>query len=51
MPRWKAASWYQSLNLSQEGLFVGTVVDFEVKADPPSGKAPPARGVRRRVTV
>ena len=29
----------------------GTVVDFQVKAEPPSGKAPPARGVRRRVTV
>jgi len=32
-------------------LAEGTVVDFQVKADPPPGKAPPARGVRRRVTV
>jgi cold shock CspA family protein len=32
-------------------LAEGTVVDFQVKADPPSGKAPPARDVRRRVTV
>jgi len=32
-------------------LAEGTVVDFQVKADPPSGKAPPARSVRRRVTV
>jgi len=29
----------------------GTVVDFQVKAEPPAGKAPPARAVRRRVTV
>ena len=28
-------------------LAEGTVVDFEVKADPPPGKAPPARNVRR----
>ena len=29
----------------------GTYVDFQVKAEPPAGKAPPARDVRRRVTV
>jgi len=32
-------------------LAEGTYVDFQVKADPPPGKAPPARNVRRRVTV
>ncbi len=32
-------------------LAEGTVVDFQVKAETPAGKAPPARGVRRRVTV
>lgn len=32
-------------------LAEGTYVDFQVKADPPAGKAPPARSVRRRVTV
>ena len=32
-------------------LAEGTYVDFQVKAEPPSGKAPPARNVRRRVTV
>ena len=29
-------------------LAEGELVDFEVKADPPAGKAPPARLVRRR---
>src|SRR5262245_15744126 len=29
----------------------GAVVDFQVKAEPPAGKAPPARSVRRRVAV
>lgn len=29
----------------------GTYVDFEVKAEPPAGKAPPVRNVRRRVAV
>jgi cold shock CspA family protein len=32
-------------------LAEGTYVDFQVKAEPPAGKAPPARKVRRRVTV
>jgi cold shock CspA family protein len=32
-------------------LAEGTYVDFQVKAEPPPGKAPPARNVRRRVTV
>src|SRR5262245_42972066 len=32
-------------------LAEGTYVDFQVKADPPAGKAPPARNVRRRVAV
>lgn len=32
-------------------LAEGTYVDFQVKAEPPAGKAPPARNVRRRVTV
>jgi cold shock CspA family protein len=32
-------------------LAEGTYVDFQVKSDPPAGKAPPARNVRRRVTV
>jgi cold shock CspA family protein len=32
-------------------LAEGTYVDFQVKAEPPAGKAPPARDVRRRVTV
>lgn len=32
-------------------LAEGTVVDFLVKAEPPAGKAPPARDVRRRLTV
>jgi len=32
-------------------LSEGTYVDFQVKDDPPAGKAPPARNVRRRVTV
>jgi len=32
-------------------LAEGTYVDFQVKADPPPGKAPPARNVRRRVAV
>ncbi len=32
-------------------LAEGTYVDFQVKAEPPPGKAPPARNVRRRVAV
>jgi cold shock CspA family protein len=32
-------------------LAEGTWVDFQVKAEPPAGKAPPVRNVRRRVTV
>ena len=32
-------------------LAEGTIVDFLVKADPPAGKAPPARDIRRRDTV
>ena len=32
-------------------LAEGTYVDFQVKAEPPAGKAPPARNVRRRDTV
>jgi cold shock CspA family protein len=32
-------------------LAEGTAVDFLVKAEPPAGKAPPARDVRRRVAV
>lgn len=32
-------------------LAEGTIVDFEVKAEPPPGKAPPARNVRRKVAV
>jgi cold shock CspA family protein len=32
-------------------LAEGTYVDFQVKAEPPAGKAPPARNGRRRVTV
>ena len=32
-------------------LAEGTYVDFQVKAESPSGKAPPARNVRRRVAV
>jgi cold shock CspA family protein len=32
-------------------LAEGTYVDFQVKSEPPPGKAPPARNVRRRVTV
>jgi cold shock CspA family protein len=32
-------------------LAEGTYVDFQVKAEPPAGKAPPARNVRRRVAV
>ncbi len=32
-------------------LSEGTIVDFEVKADAPAGKAPPARNVRRKVAV
>jgi cold shock CspA family protein len=32
-------------------LAEGTWVDFQVKAGPPPGKAPPARNVRRRVAV
>ena len=32
-------------------LAEGTYVDFQVKSEPPAGKAPPARNVRRRVTV
>ncbi len=32
-------------------LAEGTIVDFQVKADPPPGKAPPARNVRRKVAV
>lgn len=32
-------------------LAEGTYVDFQVKAESPAGKAPPARNVRRRVTV
>ena len=32
-------------------LAEGTYVDFQVKSEPPSGKAPPARNVRRRVAV
>jgi cold shock CspA family protein len=32
-------------------LAEGTYVDFQVKAESPAGKAPPARNVRRRVAV
>jgi cold shock CspA family protein len=32
-------------------LAEGTYVDFVVKAEPPAGKAPPVRNVRRRMTV
>lgn len=32
-------------------LAEGTYVDFQVKAEPPAGKAPPVRNVRRRVAV
>lgn len=33
------------------GLAEGTWVDFSVKSDPPAGKAPPARGVRRQAAA
>ena len=32
-------------------LAEGTYVDFQVKAESPTGKAPPARNIRRRVAV
>jgi cold shock CspA family protein len=50
-----AEYFFHETDLADGARFVdlaeGTYVDFQVKADPPAGKAPPARNVRRRVAV